>query len=267
MFDYLKETFMQNALLLGVALSISAAFLSPYLVLNNKALIADGMSHISFTGIIIGLLFSDQPLYFAIPFAILTSILITFLTQSKTMQGDVAIGVVSVFSLALGFIIINASTGFNRSIEQMLVGNILTVTTSEVIISIILMFIIMAFVLLLYRPLLSLTYDLDYARFTGVKTSILNYLLSSLTALFIVIGVRTIGILLISAYIIFPALISSQIAKSFKNTLLIGVGLSVITIIFGLLLSYHLDWPSSSTIVVVYTLFFVVAFIIGKIRR
>ena len=123
MLDFLIFGFLQEALLIGVILSFSASLLSPFLVLNQQGMIAHGLSHVSFTGFIIGILFVDQPLLLAIPFAILASIFIQFLTSKINIQGDVAIGMVSSFAFALGLILVKTSTEFNVSIESLLVGN------------------------------------------------------------------------------------------------------------------------------------------------
>ncbi|MFA5542240.1 MAG: metal ABC transporter permease [Bacilli bacterium] len=267
MFDFFTEQFMQYALYLGLALAVAAAFLSPYLVLSHQAMIADGIAHISFTGISIGLLLSSQALYFAIPFAIIASIAITILTEKANMQNDASISVVSAFALAIGLIIVTVGDGFNRSIESLLVGSILTVSTSEVQLAIILMVITIVFVLAFYRPLLAMTYDPEYAKFSGVKTSLLKYSLAALTAVFVVIGVKTVGILLISAYTIFPALISNQLVKSFKLTLVGGVVIAIFTIFIGITLSYHLNLPTGSTIVVVYTILLIGAYLLRRILR
>ncbi len=267
MFDFFTEEFMQSALLLGLSLAIAAAFLSPYLVLSHQAMIADGMAHISFTGIAIGLLLSTQPLYFAIPFAILASITITFLAEKGNLQNDAAISVVSAFSLAIGIIIIRLFKGFNRSIESLLVGSILTVMKSELVLPMILMTITIVFVILCYRPLLAMTYDPEYAKFTGVRTNLLRYGLSILTAVFVVVGVKTVGILLISAYTVFPSLIAGQFSRSFKYTLFGGVITAVISTFIGITISYHLDIPPGSTIVVVYSFGLVLAYALKKTLR
>lgn len=267
MFDFFSEEFMQSALLLGVSLGIAAAILSPFLVLSHQAMIADGMAHISFTGITIGLLVSSQPLYFAIPFAVFASIVITWLAEKGNLQNDAAISVVSAFSLAIGIIIITLGKGFNISIESLLVGSILTGKKSEVIMSLILMVVTIVFVFFFYRPLLSMTYDPEYAKFTGVHTNILKYSLSILTSVFVVVGVRTVGMLLISAYTVFPALIANQFSKSFKYTLFGGIIAAVVSVFFGITISYHLDLPPGSSIVVLYSIGLAIGYTYKKFLR
>lgn len=267
MFDFLTHSFMQYALILGLALGVSAAFLSPFLVLNKQSMIADGLSHVSFSGVIFGLLLFDQPMFFAIPFAVVGSLLITYLGQRKMIQHDAAIGVVSAFALAIGLITVSLSTGFNRSIESLLVGSILTVSLTDVFIAIGLLLIVFLFVFMFYRPLLSSTHDETYARFSRIKQQILRYGLSALTAVFIVIGVRTVGMLLISAFIIFPTLIASQIAKSFRQTLMFGILIAAVIVFIGLTISYHLSIPTGSSIVVSYTVLLVVSMLTRRLRQ
>lgn len=256
MLDFLSYGFIQQAIVIGIALALSAALLSPFLVLNQQAMIADGLAHVSFAGIILGILLSGEALWIAIPFVMLASLLIKYLSTSKTINGDAAIGLVSSISFAIGLIIVKKSQGFNISIESMLVGNMFTATRSEMILSLLILLFIGLFVLLFYRKLFMMTYDLNYAKFSKINVSLLGYLLSALTAFFIVVGVRTIGTLLISALVVFPSVISSQITKSFKNTLIIGVCSSLMIVVMGIFIAHPLEIPVGSTIVVIYTIVF-----------
>ncbi len=219
MFEFLQEPFMQNAVLLAIMLAASSALLSPFLVLNNQSMIADGLSHVAFSGLIFGMILFNQPIYFTIIFTILASLLITWLSEQKMIENDSAIAVISAFSLAIGLVAINLSKGFNVSIDTLLTGDILLSSKLTLLIALGLLIIIALFVIFNYRSLLSSTYDPIFAKVSRVNHSLLKYGLSILTAIFIAIGLRIAGMLLISAFLIFPALISSQIAKSFKKTI------------------------------------------------
>src|SRR5690554_7046579 len=108
--DFFSQGFMVYALIIGLALGLGAALLSPFLVLNNKSMIADGLSHVAFTGMIFGLLvFPNQPIYLALPIAIVASIAITYISKIKMIESDAAIGVVSAFTLAVGLITVSVS--------------------------------------------------------------------------------------------------------------------------------------------------------------
>ncbi len=264
-FDLLSYDFFQQALLIGVTLAISAALLSPFLVLNHQAMIADGLAHVSFAGLALGMLFINEPLYISIPFVMIASLLIKYL--SDKMNGDAAIGLVSAFAFAIGLIIINRGSGFSISVESLISGNIFTAEPTLAHLGLIITILILAFIIIFYRKLFLMTYDYNYAKFSGVKVRLLGYLLSALTAFFIAIGVRTIGVLLISAFVIFPSVLSSQFTKSFMATLLTGLGASIIVTITGIFIAHPFDIPVGSTIVVLYTFILVVTLIIKRFIR
>lgn len=267
MFSFLNSTFMVYALILALSLGLSAALISPFLVLNNQALIADGLSHIAFTGVVVGLIFFDEPIYIALPIVVVASILITYLGNLKMINHDASIGVVSAVSMAIGLIIVSLSTGFNRSIESLLVGSILTAGTFDLILAIILLVIIVGLIIIFYRPLLSITYDPSYAKVKGIKHNFLKYFLAAITASFITIGIKTAGMLLISAFIIFPALIASQVAKSFRQTITFGLISALISVFVGITTSYHLDIPVGSAIVVIYAILLFISILVRKIKK
>ncbi|PKK93877.1 MAG: ABC transporter [Tenericutes bacterium HGW-Tenericutes-6] len=267
MIDFLQYDFIQRAIFIGIALAISAAMLSPFLVLNQQAMIADGLAHVSFAGIILGILLSNEPLIIAIPFVMIASLFIKYLSTTKSMNGDAAIGLVSSVAFAIGLILVKKGRGFNISIESMLVGNIFTATATDTLLSLLVAVLAIVFILIFYRKLFLITYDLDYAKFSKVQVTLLGYLLSGLTAFFIVVGVRTIGTLLISALVVFPSVISSQLTRSFKNTLLFGVISSLSIVILGIFVAHPLAIPVGSTIVVMYAILLILIFIIKKVVR
>lgn len=267
MIELLQYDFIINALFIGITLALSASLLSPYLVLNQQAMIADGLAHVSFAGLVIGILLSNQALYIAIPFVALAAILIKYLATTDKMNGDAAIGLVASVSFAIGLILIKKGPGFNISVESMLVGNIFTATKADMLLSTIVSIVILLFVVYFYRPLFLMTYDLNYAKFSKVKTNLLGYGLAILTAFFIVIGVRTIGTLLISALVVFPSIISSQWTKSFKMTLIFGMISSFIIVILGIFIAHPLEIPVGSTIVVIYTILLILMLVTKKVLR
>jgi zinc transport system permease protein len=267
MIEFLLRTYAQNAILIGLIIGTSAALLSPYLVLSQQALIADGLAHVAFTGIILGIIFSSQPFYIALPFVVVASIIVKYLSLKKLISGDATIGVVSAVAFAIGLVVISQSSGFNRVIEGLLVGNIFTVTSSEIILAVIVAVLTFGFILFNYDALLLLTYDQEYAKFSKIKTNFLNYGLSVLSALLVVIGVRTIGTLLVSAMVIFPSLIASQVGKSFKSLLFIGVVSAIFTSFVGIIIAHYFATPAGSTIILVYAFELALTIIIKSSSR
>ena len=264
MSDFLRFEFLQHALLIGVILSISASLLSPFLVLNQQGMIAHGLSHVSFTGFVIGLLFFDQPLWIAVPFVVLSSILIQYLTTKVKLQGDVSIGIVTSVAFALGLILVKTSSSFNVSIESLLVGNIFTLRPGDLFLSALILLLIGVFIWRYFQKLFLMTYDENYAIFLKINVSLIRYLLAIFTSLFIVIGVRSIGVLLITSLIIFPAAIASKISLTFKHTFILGIGIAFFASVVGMVLSHPLNIPASASIVAMYTWMFILSFFIKK---
>jgi zinc transport system permease protein len=267
MFEMFKYQFFIFATIAGLAIGITTALLSNFLVLKNQSLIGDGLAHVSFTGIIIGMALVNEPIYIAIPIAIIASVLIKMLMNSSKVRGDAAIGLVSSLSLAAGFIIISVGTGYNRSIEGLLVGSILTVNTIDIILSLFLLVSVTIYIVFSYQSLFSLTYDYEYARFTRINVKLYDYILSIITAITIVVGVQSVGILLISSLVIFPAISANQLAKSFKESIFISVIINVIAVFFGLYFAHILNIPSGSSIVMLHGIIFVFTLIIKFLKR
>lgn len=266
MTDFLTYQFLQQALIIAIIISLTASLLSPFLVLNQQGMIAHGLSHVSFTGLVIGLLFFDQPLLLAIPFVILSSIVIQYMQTSVKIQGDVSIGIVTSFTFALGLILVKTSSTFNVSIESLLVGNIFTLRSGDLMLSTLILLFTGVFVRRFYKPLFLMTYDENYATFLKVNVSFIRYLLAILTSLFIVIGVRSIGVLLITSFIIFPSAIASRLAHSFKTTFLIGIIVAFVSSVLGIMIAHPLNVPASAMIVMIYTLLFTGSSLYSKVK-
>jgi zinc transport system permease protein len=243
--------FMWRALVVGVAVALSSSLIGSFLVLNKFSMIGHGLSHVAFAAIAIGLFTNQAPLLFAVPIVVIVSVFILKLNNTANLQGDAAIGLTASFSIALGTALASIGDGFNVNLFSYLFGSILTIKQVDVILAITFSIIVSAVVWFFYHDLFSMTYDEEYASVSGVKTKRLNTLLAVLTGLTIVIGIRAIGTMLISALIIFPPIIVMQFTKNFKRTVLASAILSIVLVVTGLLSSFVFDLPSGSTIVLI----------------
>jgi len=267
MFDFLSYNFILYGLLIATLIAASSALISPFLVLNEQALIADGLAHVGFTGIVVGLLFSNEPLFISIPIVVLFSVLVKYLSQNQKINGDAALGLLSAIALAIGLVIIHKSSGFNSSIETMLVGSLWTVSSHEIILAAIAFVLVLLFVIFNYQKLLLLTFDYKYAKFKKSNANLLSYILAILTAVVITIGVKTIGTLLISSFVIFPALIGMQFRKGFKYTLISGIIISIIGVFLGIFIADFVDIPAGSSIVLIYAVILFSFMLISKFKK
>jgi len=247
--DFLQYSFVQRAFLAGSFVAVTCAALGIFLVLRKMSLIGDGLSHVSFGAIALGLFFGTAPFYVAVPVVMLASILMLKINEKAKVYGDAAIGIVSAIGIAGGVILASLSHGFNVDLFSYLFGNILAISTSEVIFSIILSVLVLSSLYFFYWDLFSATFDEEYAKTTGIKTNFINILLTLMTAVTVVLSVKTVGVMLVSALLILPAVSALQVAKGFKPAIILAVLISLISVIFGIALSFFLDLPTGATIV------------------
>ncbi|HZJ40785.1 MAG TPA: metal ABC transporter permease [Candidatus Saccharimonadales bacterium] len=263
--NFLQYSFIQRAFVAGFFVAIICSALGLFLVLRKMSLIGDGLSHVSFGAIALGLFFGIYPFYIAIPLVILASILILKISEKAQIYGDAAIGIVSAIGISSGVILASLSHGFNVDLFSYLFGNILAISNIEVILSALLSIIVMAAIYFFYWDLFSATFDEEYAKTTGIKTSFINNLLTILTAVTVVLSIRMVGVMLVSALLILPAVTALQLSRGFTKAMIIGAAASLFSVILGISFSFFLDLPTGATIVMINVAFFGAAFVYKKI--
>ncbi len=257
-FNFLQYGFIQKAFIGGSFVALTCAILGVFLVLKNMSLIGDGLSHVSFGAIALGLFMGVAPFYIAIPFVAISSILILKISEKTKIYGDASIGIVSAVGISGGVILASLSGGFNVDLMSFLFGNILAISNSELILSIAISIIVLFAVYFLYFDLFSATFDEEYAKTTGIKTRLINYVLTVLTALTVVLSVKVVGVMLVSALLILPAVSALQIAGRFKNAIILAGLISVFSVLLGISFSFFADKPTGAVIVMVNALIFAV---------
>ena len=267
-FDILSRTYIKNAFVVGVMMSLAGALLGVSLVLKKHSMIGDGLSHVGFGSVALAACIGIAPLAFAIPLVIVSSFFIIWLSNKSKIFGDSAIALFSTLALAIGYAAIEMGEGVNFNVSSYLYGSLLGVTKLEVILSIIIALLVIITYIFLYNRIFSITFDETFSKSTGMHTNLINIILSILISLTIVIGMKVMGALLITALIIFPTLSSRQIFRTFKGVTIFSVISSVLCFIIGLLLACSIkNLPIGSSIVFVNFLYCIICFIIGKIIR
>ncbi len=259
--EALQYGFIQRAVIAGCFMAIGCSFLGVFLVLRRFSLIGDGLAHVSFATVAIALLLHAQPMIISIPLVGLASLAILKLNEKAHVFGDAAIGLVSSFGIALGVIIASTAGGFNVDLFSYLFGNILSVSSFETWLTVIISMIVLMVVILFYHDLFAITFDENYASISGIKVKMVNKILILLTSLIVVLGIKIVGTMLVSSLIILPAITALQIVKSFKATILVAGILSIVSVVIGIFVSYIFNLPSGATIVMVNFLFFGVAYL------
>ena len=273
---YWQYPFVRYALVVGVLISLCSSLLGVTLVLKRFSFIGDGLSHVAFGAMAVAAvcnLTNDMPLILLI--TIVSAILLLRTGQNAKINGDAAVAMVSVGSLAIGYLLMNlfsSSSNLSGDVCTTLFGStsILTLTQTEVRLSVILSVLVVAAFVFFYHKVFAVTFDESFAAATGVRTGIYNLLIAVIIAVIIVLAMNLVGSLLISALVIFPALSAMRVFKSFRSVTICSAALSVLCSALGILISVLAGTPVGSTIVavdiLVFFLFSVIGVIAGRTR-
>ena len=249
--EALSYGFMQKALIAGIAVGLICSFMGTFLVLRRYSLFGDGIAHVAFGGISVGLFLGVFPLWTAFIVSIFGGIGLQKLRQSTKISGDAAVAVVLVSGLAVGVILVSSSGGFSVDLFSFLFGSILLISNEDTIMILAISSGIIATLVVLQKQFLHLTFNEEQAKLVGLRTTLLNYAFVILASITVVTSMRLVGILLISALIVIPNITAMMFGKGFKKTVCISMGISVISVIGGILLSYFLNLAPSGTIVII----------------
>jgi zinc transport system permease protein len=261
---FLNYGFLQRAFLAGIFVAIACALLGVFLILRRDAMIGHGLAHITFAGVALGLLANIAPIGMALIIAILAALGIKILKEKAGLYGDTAIAIFSSLGLALGIVLATLARSFNVDLFSYLFGEILAIKSSEVWLSVGLAVTVAFIVILNYRRFMYLAFDRESAKASGIKVGYLDTLLTVLTAITIVLGMKVVGILLVAALVVIPASGGLQLASNFKQAILFSSFIAVASVVFGLMIAFYLDLPASGAIVILSFLFFVLFFALKK---
>lgn len=271
---YFKYPFVQYAFIVGILIALCSSLLGVTLVLKRFSYIGDGLSHVAFGGMCIAMVLNliKEKMIIILPVTIISAILLLKQGQSSKINGDAKIAMISVGSLALGYLLLNV-TAFSANISAdvctTLFGStsILTLTKGEVWLCVILSLLVVVIFVLMYNRIFAITFDETFAKSTGMNTELYNLGLATVIAVIIVLAMNLVGSLLISALVIFPAVTSMQLFKSFKMVTISSAVISVVCAAIGLLTAILYGTPVGSTIVAADLVAFVACYVISVIRN
>lgn len=267
---YLSYPFVRYALVVGTLIALCSALFGVTLVLKRFSYIGDGLSHVAFGALAVATLFDiGSTSVVVMPVTVLAAILILRTGQNPKIHGDAAIAMLSVGSLAVGYLVMNlfsTSANISGDVCSTLFGStsILTLTKAEVWLCVVMSVIVVAVFVFLYNRIFAVTFDESFARATGLKVSVYNNLIAIITAVIIVLAMNLVGSLLISALIIFPALSAMRVIQNFKGVVIYAAVLSVLCAFVGIVLSILFSTPVGSTIVAADIAVFFINSFIGK---
>lgn len=269
---YWAYPFVRYALAVGVLIALCSSLLGVTLVLKRFSFIGDGLSHVAFGAMAVAAvlgLTDDMPLTLGI--TIVSAILLLRTGQNTKIKGDAAIAMISVGSLAIGYLLMNlfsTSSNLSGDVCSTLFGStsILTLTRTEVRLCVVLSVIVAAIFILFYNKIFVVTFDESFAKAVGTKADRYNLLIAVTTAVVIVLAMNLVGSLLISALIIFPALSAMRVYQNFRAVTICSAVLSVCCAALGILISILAGTPVGSTIVAVDLAAFFVFSLLGCIK-
>lgn len=265
--EMLSYPFMTRAFLVGSLVALCSALLGVSLVLKRYSMIGDGLSHVGFGAMAIAAAMNAAPLTVAIPVVIAAAILLLRISGNAKIKGDAAIALISTTSLAVGVMVISLTTGMNTDVYNYMFGSILAMSAEDVKLSLVLSVFVLILFIVFYHKIFAITFDETFARATGVKAGVYNTLIAVLTAVTIVLGMRMMGALLISSLIIFPALTSMRVCRTFKSVIINAAVISVVCLIAGVTLSYVAATPAGASVVLANLVMMVLYTVVGAVKN
>ncbi|HEY7507164.1 MAG TPA: metal ABC transporter permease, partial [Nitrososphaera sp.] len=236
----------------GIAVAITTSVIGLFLVLRRNSLFGDALSHVAFGGIAVGLVTSVYPLWTGMAFSVLGALGIIKLRQSTRIPADATVAILLAGGLALGLFLMSTSLSGNlQNIISYLFGSILLVSIDDTLAILAMAGGVLAIVILLYRQLVYVTFDEEQAKVSGLSITKLSYLFAVLASITVIVSMRLVGILLVSALIVIPTVTALLLGKGFKKTALISVAISISSVVTGIVVSFVANSPPSATIVMV----------------
>lgn len=271
--SYLQYPFVRYALIVGTLIALCSSLFGVTLVLKRFSFIGDGLSHVAFGAIAVAtVLHLNNQMLFVLPVTVLCAVLLLQAGQNARIKGDAAIAMLSVGALAIGYLLMNlfsTSSNLSGDVCSTLFGStsILTLTKTEVWLSVGLSLLVVAAFILFYNKIFAVTFDEGFARATGLPAAAYNLLIAVIIAVIIVLAMNLVGSLLISALVIFPALSAMRLFKSFRAVTICSAVLSVACAFSGIVISILAETPVGSTVVAVDIAAFGLFCFIGKLKR
>ena len=269
--EMLQYPFLVRALAVGLMVSLCAALLGVSMVLKRYSMIGDGLSHVAFGAMAVATAVGWAPLALAIPVVMASAFLLLRISANSKIRGDAAIAMLSAACLAVGVMVVSQTSGMNTAIYNYMFGSILSLSTADTVISLVLSAAVLLLFVLFYTRIFSVTFDETFSRATGTRAGLFNAVIALLTAVTVVLGMRMMGALLISSLVIFPALTAMRLCKRFFTVVLCAAAVSVICFTVGMTLSYGLGAPSGASVVLTnvaaFLAFSLARLIRGGVRR
>jgi zinc transport system permease protein len=256
--------FFRNAFTMSLLLGILFGILSFFVVMRKMSFLGAGIAHTAFGGVALGVLIGMDPFLTSLAFCVAAAILIGKLVRYGKLSFDMGIGIFFSFSMALGAIFLSLKKGYTFDLMSYLFGNILGVTTTDNVIALATLLAFVPFILIYIHRILFMTMDEEVAAVSGVRTDLIDTILLIFLAGIIVISIKIVGIILVSALVVLPASFGLLVSKDYRKVIMAGIIFTVTVMMGGLFLSYLLDLPAGATMVTGGTVLYFIALLLVK---
>ena len=265
--DVIQQPFMIRAIYGGLIIAILCAILGVFITLKRESFLADAVAHASLSGVAVAFVLSYQPIFFALAVGIFMAISITYLKKNTHIAPDSLIGMFYAILFAIGIVVINLSTEYQPELSTYLFGSILSITWTDIIYAVIALVVTLSILIGYYNKLVYATFDPEAAYIRGVDINKFEYIINILTSIAIIISIKVVGIILVTALLIIPASSAKLIAGKFKHMLPIALIQSIISVLVGILFSYYFETPTGATIVIVSGSIFILILLGNQIKK
>ena len=260
MIDYIigpfQYGFMMRALIVSILIGIMCPVMGAYVITRGRSFMGDALAHSVLPGMVVAFLLGISPFFAAVPAGIVIALLMGTVSRRTGISEDTSIGIVFAGMFALGLVMLSRASNVNVNIEDLLLGQVLGVSRTDVYVSLALTAFVLLGLYAFHRQFVYTTFDEIGASVIGIKTGLVEYILLALLALVIVIGIQAAGIVLVMAMLITPAATGYLLARRFVGVMLIGAVVGALSAIVGLYLSFHADLPSGPAMALLATLMF-----------
>ena len=257
-FGPFQYSFMVRALIVSLLVGIMCPLLGAYVITRGRAFMGDALAHSVLPAMVLAFLLGFSPFFAAVPAAIVLAVIMGGVARRTGISEDTSIGIIFAGMFALGLVMLSRATGITVNIEDLLLGQVLGVSRTDVIVSLALAALVIAGLYLYHWQLVFTSFDPIGAGVIGIKTTVVEYILLGLLALVIVIGIQAAGIVLVMAMLITPAATAYLLARRFVSVMMWGSVIGGVSAVSGLYLSYYADLPSGPAMALVATGFFAV---------
>ncbi len=249
MLEIFSLAFMQRALLAGLIIAVVSPAIGLFLVLRRLSMYGDTLAHVSLAGVAAGMLMNVYPVASGLLFAVGASLGMDWLRQSYKRYSELSVSIALAASLALAVVLLSMVPGGGGDILGYLFGSIVTVSTEDIYLVGGLGLLVLATLLFLYKEMLSVTFDEEFARIGGLPIRLINTIFIILTAMTIGLTMRVVGVLLVSSLMVVPVATALQLARSFRGALVWSIVVGLVSVLTGLIVSYWLNLAPGGTVV------------------